>query len=351
MAEILGIGLSHYPGFYMKEDADMSVFLKEVLRGGKVPLEMRDPANWPDQMRREWAFDQGAGAGAEHRRRAIAAFRTLRTKLDKFAPDLVLIWGDDQYENFVEDVVPPFCVYILDRIESLPHDHEEAFMPRTNVWGEASDTSFTHRGHARAARFLANDLSRQGLDLAYSYRLRYRRGLAHAFIISLLYLDFDRKGFDFPIIPFHVNCYGGDLIRRRGGVSLVEGSEADPPAPSAKSCFNVGRAVARAFRNSDLRVALIASSSWSHAFLTEKHYGLFPDHISDRRRLSELEGNRFDQWRDLDRPAIEAAGQHELMNWICLAGAMTEMGAKVEIVNYLETYVLNSNKCFAIFRS
>ena len=41
-------------------------------------------------------------------------FRAIRKALDDFNPDLVLIWGDDQYENFREDIIPAFCVFGLD---------------------------------------------------------------------------------------------------------------------------------------------------------------------------------------------------------------------------------------------
>ena len=44
------------------------------------------------------------------------------------------------------------------------------------------------------------------------------------------------------------------------------------------------------------------------------------------------------------------SGQHEFLNWVCLAGAMSELGHKADIVDYVETYVFNSEKCLAIFR-
>ena len=348
MAEILGVGLTHYPGYYML-DADMSVFLRRELGSGRVPPELQDPTRWPALMREEWANDQGAKAAIEHRRRGIAAFRALRERIDAFRPDLVLMWGDDQYENFVEDVVPPFCLYILDRIESYPHKQTKSFMPKQNIWGEAPDMPFVHRGHAKAARFLANELSKRGIDVPYSYRLRYPRGLAHAFINTLTFLDYDRKGFDYPLIPFHVNFYGGDLIRRHSNPMAFEANEIDPPAPSAKNCFDIGRAIARIFKDSKFRVALIASSSWSHASLTDKHHRLFPDQEADHLRLAELKQNRFDTWRDLESSTIVDAGQHEFLNWVCLGGAMTELGAKAEVVDYLETHVFNSTQCFAVF--
>jgi hypothetical protein len=350
LAKILGLGLTHYPGLAMR-DRDMTLFLKRTLADGGVPPALRDPARWPEPMRREWGDDDGATAAAEHRRRSVAALRTLRGALDQFKPDVVMIFGDDQYENFIEDIVPPFCLYLTDRMESRPFGTESEALLRTNIWGEPQDKVFVHAGHPGIGRFLANRLNELGVDLPYAYRLRYRYGLAHAFINTLLYLDYDRTGFPYPVLPLHVNCYGSEIIRRRGGM-LGAGDaagELDPPAPSARSCFDVGRAIARAFVPSPYRVALIASSSWSHAFLTAKNYWLYPDHDSDRTRLAELTGHRFSAWRNLGREEIEAAGEHEFLNWVVLAGAMAEIGARVRIVDYLESYVLNSNKCFAVF--
>ncbi|MSQ71109.1 MAG: extradiol ring-cleavage dioxygenase [Betaproteobacteria bacterium] len=350
MAEILGLGLTHYPGLFMKEQ-DASIFLRNTLAKGGVPKELQDPANWPEQMRREWSDDFGARAAIAHRERGFAAMRKMRNAIDDFEPDLLLIWGDDQYENFIEDIVPPFCVYILDEIESRPYWEQEPKQFRGNIWNDPEDKVFHHRGHPDAARLLVNGMNDRGIDVPYAYRLRYKRGLAHAFINTLMYLDADRRGFDFPVIPFHVNCYGGEVIRRRGGMldAAEVSGEPDPGSPSARSCFEIGRAVARIFQDSRYRVALIASSSWSHAFLTKKTHYLYPDHESDRKRLSELKSNNFAVWGDLDKETIDSAGHHEFLNWVCLAGAMTEIKRNVEVLDYVETYVLNSNKCYAMF--
>ena len=174
-------------------------------------------------------------------------------------------------------------------------------------------------------------------------------GLAHAFINTLMYLDADRRGFDYPVVPLHVNCYGNSLVRSQGGrLPLGEiGREPDPPAPSAAACFDLGRAIGRVLAPSPWRVALIASSSWSHAFLTRKNDWIYPDHTADRARLAELREGRFASWRELTREQLEDAGQHEMLNWITLAGAMAELDHKAEIIDFIETHVLNSNKCFA----
>ena len=76
-------------------------------------------------------------------------------------------------------------------------------------------------------------------------------------------------------MPFAVNCHGRGVISQRGGALPVEVNgvalEPDPPAPTAKRCMQVGAALARVLKVAPYRVALVASSSWSHAFLTAKN--------------------------------------------------------------------------------
>lgn len=344
MAEILGLGMTHYPALI--RDENMTRALKAELKAKRVPEAAKDPRSWPAAMREEWGDDEGDATGRKHRERCFAASRAIRAELDRFKPDAVVIFGDDQYENFVDDVVPPFCVFALDQIESQP-------LPGAwkNPWGEPRDKKFHHVGEPRIARWLINRLAEENLALPYAYRVRYERGLAHAFANTLLLLDVDRNGFPHKIVPFHVNCYGGDLIRSHGGTAAPDeiGDEPDPPAPSPAVCFDVGRAVARACAKSPWRIALIASSSWSHAFLTPKYHYLRPDVESDRERFAELESGRLERWRELSGKQMEAAGQHELLNWVVLAGAMHELGRKARVVDWIETYVMNSTKCFAVF--
>ena len=50
----------------------------------------------------------------------------------------------------------------------------------------------------------------------------------------------------------------------------------------------------------------------------------------------------------LDPELIRDAGQHEFLNWICLAGAMDDR--KAEILAWAECYIFNSSKCVCLFR-
>jgi hypothetical protein len=354
MGDILGIGLTHYPPF-IAPDEDLAIPLRRTLaRDERVPPEMKDPSNWPEAMRLEYGADEGLTAAKQHRERLVAGFRKLRAEIDAFQPDFVLIWGDDQYENFKEDIIPPFCILAYEEMNCTPFTNKDGSY-RRNAWQEPADKVFAYRGHTAAARFLVGALIEAGCDMAYAYRPLHEPGLAHAFLNTLLYLDYDRTGFNYPIVPVAVNCYGSKVISNRGGVLPHKENGKmlpdDPPGPSPKRCMEVGAATVRALRDSPWRVALVASSSWSHAFLTSKHAWLWPDLESDRQRFEELRAGNYDAWRRVSTAEIETAGQQELLNWMCLAGAMEELNRQPEIIDYVETYVLNSNKCLAVFKS
>src|SRR5207249_3975970 len=79
----------------------------------------------------------------------------------------------------------------------------------------------------------------------------------------------------------------------------------DPPSPAPWRCFDLGRATARLLAASPWRVALIASSSWSHAFLTPKHHLLYPDVASDRAMYETLRAGDYEAWRQTPLAQME----------------------------------------------
>jgi hypothetical protein len=99
MGEILGLGVTHYPPL-IGADTDMAGILRTVLRDPGLPERYRDSANWPEPMRREYGEDGGTASAAVHRQSLVSHFRDARKILDEFRPDVVVIWGDDQHENF-----------------------------------------------------------------------------------------------------------------------------------------------------------------------------------------------------------------------------------------------------------
>jgi hypothetical protein len=320
---------------------------------GRVPKALfEDRSKWPREMLQEWADDDGAAAAREHERRLVEGYKAMRREIDEFRPDLVLIWGDDQYENFRNECVPAFCVYMFDEIACKPYGGgKRPFQTDDSVYGLPLDTPVKVRGHADAAGGLCRHLLAAGFDIAYATETRADSGLAHSFNNTLVFLDRERRGFDYPLVPFHVNCYGNQLMRgARPDLSAGKEPRITPPAPSPQRCFDIGRATARFFAQSPWRTVLIASSSWSHASLTEKHHGLYPDLPADRKLHDDLLRSTFSSWRDLPLEGIEDSGQHEVLNWVCLAGAMTELKRKAKVVDYVESHLFNSSKCFATFK-
>ena len=352
MSQVLGLGLTHYPGLLVPAEDWPRMLKRNVDIGRVAPQLFGDRSRWPAAMRSEWGADEGVSAAREHQRRLIAAFESMRRSLDAFAPDLVLIWGDDQYENLRNDCIPAFCLYVFDELECRPYGGgSRPFQTTQNAWGLSPDTPLRVRGHREAAMALARHLLEQEFDIAYASETRSERGLAHSFNNTIVYLDRERRGFAYPVLPFHVNCYGNQIMRaanpHASGAQLA--SQLSPPSPSPRRCFEIGRATARFFARSRWRVALVASSSWSHATLTAKHGRLYPDIDADRELHQDLLAGRFVRWAELPLARIEDAGQHEVLNWICLAGAMTELGQQAEVVDFVESYVFNSCKCFTLF--
>jgi hypothetical protein len=346
MGEILGIGATHYPPGLVPDELKPWPLIRMLQSDERIPPHLKDPANWPEPMRQEWGQDEGITSHKKHRARVFQAFRQIRREIDAFNPDLVLIWGDDQYENFKEDIIPPFCVLAYEKMEFQPY---QRLRGRPNIWGEPADKVFTSPGHHAAGRYLARGLLEEGVDMAYSYKPLHEDGLGHAFANTLLYLDLDRQGFPYPVLPVAVNCYGSSVIRNRGGGSRFS-DEPDPPSPSPRRCYEVGQATARVLKDSPWRVAVVASSSWSHAFLTEKNHWIYPDLESDRALLAHLRAGEYHKWRDVPLSQLEDAGEQEVLNWFCLVGAMAELGFQPQILDWVETWTFNAPKCMAVFK-
>lgn len=344
MGEVLGLGVTHGP-YVLYPEESMANILKRRLGSPQVPDELKDPASWPERMQQEWGDDEGLAAAHDHRMKLVEGFRRARARLDEFNPDVVVIWGDDQYENFHEEVVPAYCVYISDEFQTQPWMRGGGLNAENNIWGEDKEWWLKVPGARKAAKELAVHLLGDRFDVAWSYKPLHH-DMGHAYWRTVAHLDYDRAGFDYPVLPFHVNCYGSKFTpAARSGAD----AEPDPPGPTPARCFELGASIARFFADSPYRAALIGSSSWSHAFLTPKFHGLWPDVDSDKARYQELTAGDYEAWRNIPLSQIEQCGQQEMLNWMCLAGAMQELGKRPAHTEFVETYVFNSCKVIAIF--
>jgi hypothetical protein len=352
MTAALGLGMTHYP-LLLTTDNLMAMLLAGTLTDPDIPAAEKDTASWPASMRADWSDDNGAAAATAHRRALTDGLARVRTALDEFDPDIVVVWGDDQYENFREEVVPPFCVLAYDDLEVLPFGMiAERHLP--NVWAAPDDTKITLHGDAAAARALTDALIDDGFDMAYSYKKREGAHFPHSILNTQIFLDYDNYGAKLPytILPITVNCYGQHAIARKGGFARfadIKDEQLDPIGPNPARCYALGAAVSRAMQATGKRVAYIASSSWSHAFLNDKDWHLRPDTAADIRLYDAMLAGDHQTWNAVTGKEIVDAGQHEMLNWFCLLGAAKEQSLQLSWSTFVETDIFNSNKAFAIF--
>ncbi|HEX3537754.1 MAG TPA: hypothetical protein VHU15_13415 [Stellaceae bacterium] len=346
MGEILGIGCTHRP-VMLRQDEHWTSMIKASLADPDMPEEMKNPASWPAKLRKELGNDWGAATASRYRELYRQHFAEARRALDEFEPDVIVMWGDDQYENFQEDIVPPFAVLAYDDQEVQPWAQRRS---PWNPWNEPADKSFRVRGNRDAGKYLATGLIEAGIDVGYSYKPLHHK-MGHAFLNTVLLLDDERRGFDYPVVQFAVNCYGRRVNAARGlrlPLAMKDDIRTlDPPSPNPNRCMQVGAATARVMAQSPWRVALMASSSWSHSFLTEKNWQLWPDVAADRKLYDALEAGDYAQWHRYTTDRIEESGQHEVLNWFCLLGAMEALGRKPDKAVFLENWAFVSPVVFA----
>ena len=135
MAEILGAGVTHYPPMMVADEEKAFVIHTTLKYDERVPEHMKNPVNWPEPMRVEYGEDEGVASAVLHRERLLRSFRVVNSEIQAFEPDFILMIGDDQYENFREDIIPPFCILAYEDSESTPHMKGYG-AGKPNAWGE-----------------------------------------------------------------------------------------------------------------------------------------------------------------------------------------------------------------------
>jgi hypothetical protein len=223
-------------------------------------------------------------------RGCMDAIASLRQKLASLRPDVVIVVGDDQHENLIDDNMPPFTIFMGEEVEastSLRYLNQ----PKT-------DNRAKYRVDAKLAEALITALMDEGFDPAYSKQTRYDGGLGHAFARVLKFLITEPN---YRIIPIMVNTYY-------------------PPAPSAKRCLEFGRSLGSILRASSSgdRVVIVGSGGLSHTKI---------DEALDHRFLQALERNEADYMSAMPA-SILVEGTSEIRNWIVTAGA-ANCGGKV----------------------
>ena len=296
MAElVLGIGTSHAPQLKIppekwhlmqeKDQKDPRYNYQEVLRRAKP--EIRDELT-EDVFKKKFT--------ACH-----ASISKLRDALTRTAPDVIVICGDDQHEQFWEDNMPMFSIYYGDTVERRERSR--------NTWWNADaayapDGDHSYRCDAQLARHLIKESIASGFDIASSNKLRQEIGLGHAFT----FVTNDLLPKAIPIVPIMINAFF------------------PPNQPLPGRCYALGKTLSAAIKSWDSksRVAIIASGGLSHFIIDEE---------LDKMVLDALLKKDKDKLFNLPLARLLYLGNGEALNWIIAAGAMENF--KPALLDYI----------------
>ena len=295
MATLVGIfNMTHSPFCYMPPDKWNEVRASRSLRAD-VPLDDVD-------------------ANRAKAARISLAFTALRARLAAAAPDVLVVFGDDQLESFDFTNFPTFAIYAGDTFEGTLSN------------GIAAKLS----GHPALGLALLTGLMRRGFDPALCLD-RPERNIGHAFFRPAESLT----DLTTAIVPIFVNCYYA-------------------PQPTAQRCYQLG-------------VAVVGSGGLWH---TPRATDAYLDERFDRRLLDLMAAGdargmarHFDEYtipagdrsQDVSTRSRSASGlpgasgpqngTREVCNWIA-ASAVGE-GKPATLVDYVPIYASPIGAAFA----
>lgn len=225
------------------------------------------------------------------------AIGQLRQHLRDIGADTLVIVGDDQHENLVDDNMPPFTVFIGEEVE--------ASTSLRYLKQPFSENRACYRVDHQLGLWAIDKLMDAGFDPSYSKKTRFEGGLGHAFGRPLKFMLPEQE---LAVVPIMVNTYY-------------------PPAPSPKRCVQFGEALTEAIQRfpEDRKVAVLASGGLSHTRI---------DEALDAHVIDALEGNKLDKLAALP-PEQLVEGTSEIRNWIVVAGAA---GRPAHMVEYKPLY-------------
>lgn len=235
---------------------------------------------------------------SRHDAQAQQALDRLADEIERAAPHIAVIIGDDQGELFKQTNMPAFAVFYGDEIIMHPileHMSNPPGWLRTAVTGYAMDAAHHFPGAPDFALQLVGKLMDKGVDVCGAAKVEdpAKAGFGHAFgfVIQRLF-----RGRRIPVVPVLLNTYFPPNVVR--------------PARA----YDVGQLLGEAIREigGTARVAIISSGGLSH-FVT--------DEALDRKVLEALRTRDAATLRAIPMAALNS-GSSEILCWIMAGGAL-----------------------------
>jgi len=232
--------------------------------------------------------------------------------------DVLVIISSDHKETYGDEWLAPFSVFWGDEVAHVPYTQaqldEMAPGLAEAAMGDVPDRTVMRPTHRALGKHIIQSTQADDFDTGATEIIpagRYENHtIPHGF--GFIYQRFLGQESTIPMVPIFINTFW------------------EPNPPSAKRCYDFGRAVGRAIQSfpGDLRVGVVASGGLSHFVIDEKLDSEFIQAMKDHdaEYLSSV-------------PAGEMmSGASELRNWIAVAGIADEVGLSVTNVDYEPCY-------------
>lgn len=234
-------------------------------------------------------------ANEERYQHILDGISDLKARLDRLRPDVIVIVGDDQNENFPEGSVLPQIAIFTGADYTLGGRPENALR--------------RVRSHPSMASAMVRQTVEDGFDVAFVPGFTDGKLTSHAHYQIIQHVIGDTNA---AIVPVFVNAL-------------------HQPAPSPARCMALGESLAEAVRQwpEDLRVVMVASGGLSHftsGYPWKDYHGPFRfGSISsdfDRRVIAQLEAGDLAGLRELTSQDLLDHGNIELRSWLTVVGAL-----------------------------
>jgi aromatic ring-opening dioxygenase catalytic subunit (LigB family) len=236
----------------------------------------------------------GTHCGPTGRRTVEALMDEVRAMGRAFAacrPDALIVVADDHLNVFSFNAVPALAVRIGRHVDRMEQDEAVAF-------DRALD--------GLPARYalheeLANRILEDGLEAGFDLTMSTEASLDHAFLSPVMTMHPEGPP---PLVPIWVNCFVA-------------------PQPTPRRCFAFGRHIAQVVERGPWNVGIIATGGMSHfPELSFARVGQ-SDVAFDRKVLEWLAAGDHEALCQLTVKELHQTGEHELLNWMVAAGAVS----------------------------
>ncbi|HZS62951.1 MAG TPA: hypothetical protein VFA53_00405 [Xanthobacteraceae bacterium] len=257
-------------------------------------------------------------AKQKHYERCNAAVAEMRRVYAEAKPDAAIIFGNDQAEIFTDANIPALAVYWGETIANIAKTPERlAKMGKGIAPAEASycpPGGAVYPGSPDLGRHLIEHLVAGNFDVAqlqtFPVGPRGSNSVPHAY--GFIY----RRIMNDDVIP---------------NVPVLINTHNPPNRPSAGRCIDLGRAMAKAVASwrPAAKIALIASGGMTHFAIDESF---------DRMLLDAMAADDDARLRQIDESLFASGGTSEIKSWMAVYGAMSEIGARMTLVDYVPCY-------------